>query len=209
MSLTSIIISNLLKEDFVSSSSGNNEIPIVDKVKLDVLNVDKNNDEDYFLNRITYWSTIPFLSRVVILLSDEETARELYDYLTNHRTQLELNDDVKINLQENLLTHSKSSDNLHDGEDGNLSTNDLKRFKLLNLTKPPPDIANYQEPQPQKFDANDMHRLGIDVPQDNSNIKRSRSLTKTLYKPGLKLNTNIGQVEGDQHSPTITLDESQ
>lgn len=209
MSLTSIIISNLLKEDFVSSSSGNNQMPIVDKVKLDVLNVDKNNDEDYFLNRITYWSTIPFLSRVVILLSDEKTAQELYDYLTNHRTQLELNDDVKINLQENLLVHSKSSDNLHDGEDGNLSTNDLKRFKHLNLTKPPPDIANYQEPQPQKFDAKDMHRLGIDAPQDNATKKRSRSLTKTLYKPDLKLNTNIGKVEGDQHSPTITLDESQ
>lgn len=224
---TSIIISNLSKDDFIANKFTDEALSLIDKIKLDILNLDIDEDEDYYLNRIENWSNLPFLNRVVIILKDETSSNRLYEYLANEiKTKYQLKDSVKISLQSNLLLHkSKSFDNL---VDDSLSIEELKKFKSVNNAMLPPDIRRYKEPEPKKFDDNDLHKIGINVEEEQKkgdsesppitsinnlsasaapNFKRPRSLTKTLYKPPLTIETNV-ESEASIPSPTITLDES-
>lgn len=214
---TCIIISNLSKDDFVANRYTNDALSLVDKIKLDILNVDIDEDEDYYLNRITNWSNLPFLNRVVIILKDEATSEKLHRYIQEVvKTRYQLKDSVKINLQSNLLHKSKSFDNL---VDDSLSINDLKKFKLVNSANIPPEIKNYEEPKPQKQPATEtseednsinstfMSPTLLPAGSQSPNFKRSRSLTRTLYKPPLSIDTNV-ESEASIPSPTITLDES-
>lgn len=206
---TSIIISELSKDDFVRV--GNAPLSLVDKLKLEILNIDLNGDEDFFINRINVWSNLPFLGRTIVILKDEQSSKQLYDHLQdNLRNKIGLSPDVKITLQPNLLSRSKSFDGMNDDS---LVVEDLRKFRSNNSSIPK-DIQNYQEPEPKKFDYKDLSKLGIDVkdiPQqksvDDFHI-RPRSSTKTIFKPSLNLNTDLSTLES-MPSPTITLDETQ
>lgn len=166
------------KADFQSP-----KLSLVDRIKLKVLNAEKDSEEDYFMNRIVQWSNLAFLNRVVIIMKDEASSKVLYDFLK----QLDLRHDIKINLQENLISRLKSV--LEDEE--SLNTKGLRKFKASNI--------NYQEPEPQKVSSEDLNRLGY-------------SDSKTLYsprkKPSLSINTGTSDRSMSLDSPTITLDES-
>lgn len=210
---TSIIISELSRDDFIKAEG--ETMSLVDKLKLEILNIDKDGDEDYFLSRISTWSNLPFLGRTIVILKDEESSQQLYDHLTtNLRAKLGLNPQVKITLQANLLSRTKSFDGINDE---NLLVEDLRKFKDYHHGNLPEDIKRYNEPEPQKFDFRDLNKLGMEVePQDAAGVPqksvddfelRPRSNTKTIFKPSLSLNTNVSTQES-MPSPTITLEES-
>ncbi|EGV60547.1 hypothetical protein PSN45_001691 [Yamadazyma tenuis] len=206
---TSIIISELSRQDFIKT---NHPMSLVDQIKLEILNIDYQGDEDYYLNKISTWSNLPFLSRVIIILKDEESSKQLYHYINSEiRSKYHLDPGVKVTLQENLLQRSKSFDG-STADDDSLSVNMLKRFKAAHSS----ETAKYQEPKPQIFDVFSMHRLGLHPQEadaeavtasDGSSMARSRSMTRTLFKPPLSIETNL-HCQSSMPSPTITLDET-
>ena len=83
---TSLIISNLNKEDFVKPSSSQDSqstklisknLALVDQIKLKVLNF-----EDDIASHISHWSNLPFLSRVIVIFQNETTAKKIFEFLT-------------------------------------------------------------------------------------------------------------------------------
>ncbi|EGW30026.1 uncharacterized protein SPAPADRAFT_63644 [Spathaspora passalidarum NRRL Y-27907] len=231
---TCIIISNLHKNDFIIVDSNtpqllSKKLSLVDQIKLSVLNINETPD---FIEQISYWSSLPFLNRIIIIFRDESAASIAYKHLTQGATSLQgLYPYVKVALQENLLQRSKSTDNL---DNDNLAVaKSLEKFK--NFHNDPDNIyKNYSEPEPQQFNVLlDLPKLGIDLSDYNSEEQmeelkqdelQSRSLsperppalrrssTKTLYKPSLHLNTESAnkthRASDFATSPTITLDET-
>lgn len=170
---TSIIISELDRNDFIKTLN----LSLADRLKLDVLN-HNNGSPDVFLNEITNWSNLPFLNRIVILVSSELIATQLYDFLLEKKQSYLSH--TKISLQENLLQRSKS----YDGTEEELSTKDLRKFKMQNT---PAEIENYSEPKPHK----------IQTP-------KAVNKTRTLFKPELSIDTGV-EKSSSVPSPTITL----
>ncbi|ODV68472.1 hypothetical protein HYPBUDRAFT_155579 [Hyphopichia burtonii NRRL Y-1933] len=218
-SKTTVIISNLSKEDFIS-----NELAFVDRIKLSILNlkppIANEYGDDYYLNNIQHWSNLSSLNRIIIIFKTNEAALNIYNYLLDNLngklSNLPFNSETKISLQENLLVRSKSFDSLINHNDSLSVTKDLSNFKNFH------NKTNYNEPEPNKFDAyNDLSKLGIDLNTFNdldqldelkspNNLKRNKSLTKTLFKPKLdNLNTKFDPNDNPPpQSPTITLDET-
>ncbi|EDK39962.2 hypothetical protein PGUG_04060 [Meyerozyma guilliermondii ATCC 6260] len=204
---TIVIVSSLNRDDFVVA--GNRSISVVDEIKLNVLNQAVDGNRDYYLQHITSWSNLAFLHRIIIILDDETAAQQLSEFLAS----LHVSSDARINLQENLLSRSRSFDNFHTHkvqEENTLGTQDsLKRFRNFHNGLG----GDYEEPEPQPFSAyEDLQKLGIDLSEFNSEeqlqelkeggVKRSRSVTKTLFKP------KKDEFDGPPQSPTITLDET-
>ncbi|RLV91210.1 hypothetical protein JA1_004044 [Spathaspora sp. JA1] len=213
---TCIIINNLQKNDFIIDSSKpqllSKKLPLVDQIKLSVLNI--SNEEFDFIDHISYWSSLPFLNRIIIIFKDEPSANIAYTHLNETSKLRTLYPYIKITLQENLLSRSKSSENLIN--DNLVVSKSLEKFK--NFHNDPNNIYNdYSEPEPKQFNLLlDLPKLGIDLSDYNSEeqieelkqedkqpediISRSlspdrppalrRSSTKTLYKPMLHLNTD-------------------
>ncbi|ODV78857.1 uncharacterized protein CANTADRAFT_278682 [Suhomyces tanzawaensis NRRL Y-17324] len=225
---TTIIINNLKKDDFVdtnphTSFSSHTQLTVVDQIKLTVLNlVPAGKQDNYFLSHIEYWSNLPFLNRIIIILRDEESAAELHQFLTSHSLQPSLVASfpyIKVSLQENLLSRSKSFDSLIKTPAHVNLTTQLTNFKKYHN-------GEYPEPEPQPFNVfEDLSKMGIDVSEYNNeeqlnelklpNVKRTKSLTKTLFRPKPSLSLSIpdqGQERpagrGFPESPTITLDET-
>lgn len=90
---TTIIINNLTKEDFFANK-------LADQIKSNVLGLDKS-----MITSISYWSALPFLNRVIIILKDDRIALLIYHYIKRVYN-------VHISLQENLL---ENESNLGDG----------------------------------------------------------------------------------------------
>lgn len=228
---TTLIISNLNKDDFVSDhTSMTNKMPIVDQIKLSILNLPSPPNsaftEDYYLNMIDQWSNLPFLSRIIIIMKDEQLAALLHKHLVGGSF---LPQYTKVSLQENLISKSKSFDSLIGGNHDSLSiTTNLSRFKQLHNDSGDA-TQNYAEPEPQHFNVyEDLTKMGIQLNEYNDKeqieelkegahstggLKRSKSLTKTLFKPDLKLNTESANLQSNRKtniipSPTITLDET-
>lgn len=227
---TTIIISNLDKDDFVSDrKSMTSKMSFVDQVKLNVLNLRSPSNisygEDYYLNMIEQWSNLPFLNRIIIIMKNEDLAKLLHKYLTSGSL---LPQHTKVSLQENLITKSKSYDSLIGGSHDSLSiTNRLSNFKRFH-NEPSNATEDYCEPEPQLFNAyEDLSKMGIDLSDYNNDdqmqeliedsngnggLKRTKSLTKTLFKPDLKVNTQTANTQTSRSkvlpSPTITLDET-
>lgn len=237
MSRTSIIISNLSKNDFIASPG--HTLLLANEIKLSILNLDPIDTGD-FVHSIVHWSELPFLSRIIIIFKTPEAAAHASLFLQlayKGAGLLTLPATVKLSLQENLLLRSKLSDALTDTKELNAAPA-LERFRnsYNSATGSPTDNQGYyQEPAPQSFDAYaDLQRLGIDVSEFNSeeqldelrasseNLSRSsssrelpapglgrtRSLTKTLFKPELLVNTGAHPALREPKSPTITLDET-
>lgn len=202
---TIVIVSNLSRDDFVVAQS--NVILLVDEIKLKVLNLVVDGNPNYYLQHITLWSNLPFLLRVIVIVDDEAAAEQLSEFLRSLGIQgLE---HAKITLQENLLLRSKSFDNFEThkiDEKNSLGTREgLEKFRNYHNE----GGRHYEEPQPQPFSAyEDLQKLGIDLSEINSDeqlqelkdggVKRSRSMTKTLFKPN----------NDAPRSPSITLDET-
>lgn len=218
---TTIIITNFAKDDFLAGSSLYKQLSVADHIKLAVLNLPApsslDQGEDYILNNIDHWSAIPSLARVIIIFKNNEAASYVYLFLQSNVSKFK-SDKLKIHLQENLLQKSKSFDNLIQDASPNLSvTKSLANFK--NYHNDPDSMQEYTEPEPQPFNVqSDLSKLGIDIteyddqPPSHPSISRTRSLTRTLFKPDLKVNTaasnkNKTHLTSPQ-SPTITLDES-
>jgi len=227
---TTIIISNLDKDDFVSDhKSMTSKMSFADQVKLNVLNLPTPSNvsygEDYYLKMIEQWSNLPFLNRIIIIMKNEDLAKLLHKYLTSGSL---LPHHTKVSLQENLITKSKSYDSLIGGSHDSLSiTNRLSNFKRFH-NEPSNATEDYSEPEPQLFNAyEDLSKMGIDLSDYNNDdqmqeliedsngnggLKRTKSLTKTLFKPDLKVNTQTANTQTSRSkvlpSPTITLDET-
>lgn len=204
---TIVIVSSLNRDDFVVA--GTRLILVVDEIKLNVLNQAVDGNRDYYLQHITLWSNLAFLHRIIIILDDETAAQQLSEFLAS----LHVLSHARINLQENLLLRSRSFDNFHTHkvqEENTLGTQDsLKRFRNFHNGLG----GDYKEPEPQPFSAyEDLQKLGIDLSEFNSEeqlqelkeggVKRSRSVTKTLFKP------KEDESDGPPQSPIITLDET-
>uniref|UniRef100_A0A0L0NYM5 Uncharacterized protein n=1 Tax=Candidozyma auris TaxID=498019 RepID=A0A0L0NYM5_CANAR len=215
MSKTSVIISHLSKHDFVKELG--EALPLSDKVKLAVL-THKGDQFDDLLPLITHWLSLPFLNRIVIILATEDAAAFVHAFLQlailGQNPSLQLPSTAKILLQENLLLALKLSDNLHEAKDLDV-TKSLERFRSVHAK------GDYQEPEPQKlpelgvaksYDAIDLQKLGLDSAQGvappTPPLERSRLVTRTLFKPSLKVNTSGAAPNDAPVSPTITLDES-
>lgn len=219
-----IIISNLAPEAF--AASGNDDrLPLVDRLKLEALRLGPPEDakghdeEDYYLHSIEHWSNLSSLHRVIIILRDMVLARHLYRFL---QSVPEIRDnDVRLSLQENLLSRSKS----YDGRQGHNELYICKspdNFKDNLCGETDSKTLDYDEPEPHLFNVySDLTRLGIDLKEinttdqmkelkeDSSGVpRRTKSLTKTLFKPDLKINTNHKKTDcrDAPSSPTITLD---
>lgn len=228
---TTLIISNLDKDEFVSDhKSMTSKMSFADQIKLNILNLatpaNVSYGEDYYLKLIEQWSNLPFLNRIIIIMKNEELAILLHKYLT---TGTLLPQYTKVSLQENLITKSKSFDSLIGGNHDSLSiTNRLTNFRQF-YNEPANASEEYSEPEPQLFNAyEDLSKIGIDLKDYNDDdqmqefvegslgsggLKRSRSLTKTLFKPDLRINTQSANTKTSLNSkippsPTITLDET-
>lgn len=158
-------------------------------------------------------------------MKNDELAKLLYEYLTSGV----LPHEAKVSLQENLLSRSNSFDSLV-GDDSLSITNDLSRFKEQRSATAGSELSQeYSEPEPQSFNVyKDLAKMGIDLNEynddnqilelkqdsdDGPGIKRSKSLTKTLFKPDMKVNTQQANVQVPPSSdilpsPTITLYET-
>lgn len=209
MSKTSVIVSNLSKQDFVSQNS---TLAVSDQIKLAVLNL-HNDDFPDILPLITHWLNLPFLSRIVVILQNEQAAEFVYNFLqkaVSGENDLKLPPSTKLLLQENLLQTSKLAEDLQEAKKLDV-TKSLENFRSSHAS------GDYQEPEPQKspraspnYEALDLRKLGIEPGEEPPRplLGRSRSVTRTLFKPSLKLNTSGTATEDAPASPTITLDES-
>lgn len=188
---TTIIVSNLTKDDFLANGK---KLSLANNLKIGVLNLPGQTN---FSRQVVQWSELPFLCRIVAIFSTPEAAQLAYDYLLDSykgNSFFHLPTTAKLSLQENLLQRSK----LVGAVSGDSTEED----------------SGYHEPKPQAFDVDsDLGRLGIDVSSLNETepslgLGRSRSVTKTLFRPKLDLDT---KVEGNPRaplSPSITLDET-
>lgn len=213
---TSIVISNLDKQDFVAEAGS--QLSLANQIKLALLNLPWKSTD--FIYEITYWSALPTLSRIIVMFKSEEAASVAYEYLRSPTEPLSLPERIKVSLQQNLLLRSKLQDALHESSE-------------LAVTKSLANFRNsfnkgneYIEPEPQHFDAlNDLARMGVDVTSFNSEeqllelsssspslgssgsgIGRLRSLTRTLFRPEPMVDTSKNTDVAPPPSPTITLD---
>lgn len=220
---TKIIINNLNKLDFLcnqleTSIIANSNLSLSDQIKLKILNLTPRevdfpqsqvyDDDNFFLHQIEYWSNLPFLNRIVIILKDEQVAQVLFDYLTKLLANIT---HIHINLRENLLSRSKSFDSINESLDVTKSLNNFKQSYTLN-NDANNDTINYNEPTPQPSQ-NPIDLSQFDPPQQPflaSPLARSKSYTKTLFKPELAIDTSLKSSfpSINPQSPTITLDET-
>ncbi|KAI5959806.1 uncharacterized protein KGF55_005038 [Candida pseudojiufengensis] len=168
---TSLIISNLHKDDFIKIS--NNEEPklitkslsLVDQIKLSVL-----NSSDDIIQYITHWSNLPFLYRIIIIFKNETKAKEILTFLKQELSNFPY---IKLSLQENLLSRSKSQDYLVDSNSSNSNLNvtlSLDNFRNFH-NDPKNEFKNFEyiEPEPAQFNVlSDLSKLGINVRDFNS-----------------------------------------
>ncbi|SGZ55602.1 CIC11C00000002571 [Sungouiella intermedia] len=226
MTRTSIIVSNLSRNDFLPNEG--RLLSLANQIKLSILNLDSEQAGDFVYN-IVHWSDLPFLSRIVIIFKTPAAASHAYEFLQSAYKGvglLKLPESVKLSLQENLLLRSSLSDALNETKELNV-TSSLENFRNFHNSGKTSADEDYQEPEPQSFDAYaDLQRLGIDVSEFNTEaqleelresspkepksiqIGRTKSLTKTLFRPELHVNTTTTQKGTPPKSPTITLDET-
>lgn len=177
-------------------------------------------------NSIEYWTNLPFLNRIIVIFKDEQSAQAIYNFLNSKAPDslTLLFPHVKVSQKENLLSRSKSFDSLIKTSENLSVTKSLSNFKNLH------NDSSYNEPEPKPFNViEDLSKIGIDLNQYNNEdqidelrlpplltpppgVKRTRSLTKTLFKPDLSLDTTVllkpEEKKDYPASPTITLDES-
>ncbi|KAK6464322.1 hypothetical protein DFJ63DRAFT_68355 [Scheffersomyces coipomensis] len=221
---TSVIINNLQRNDFIVDEKSttyyeknSRTLPLVDQIKLSILNLEDEDHEenDYCINHIEYWSNLPFLNRTIILLKDEVSALKVYSHLSS--TLADKFPYIKVSLQENLLSKSKSFDSLiNPTHDKNLnSIEELRKFRSFH-NSPQDQMNDYEEPKPYDFKVvQDLSKLGIDVSQYNNEeqfkelsdsesptpsrapLERHRSLTKTLFRPTPIKTSNLNNDNND------------
>lgn len=216
---TIVIVSELCRDDFVPLAG--HPILVVDEIKLEVLNQTVDGNRDYYLQHISLWSNLASLLRVIVILDNEAAASQLSSFLSGVKAASH----ARVSLQENLLLRSKSFDNFHTHkiqENNSLGTQDtLARFRNFHNGLG----GDYEEPEPQPFRAyEDLQKLGIDLLELNSpeqlqelkeggaggpaGVKRSRSVTKTLFRPSVNTKARADDEHQPPASPTITLDET-
>lgn len=226
MNRTSIIVSNLSRDDFIPQQG--HTVSLANQIKLSILNLDSEDYGDFIYN-IVHWSDLPFLSRIVIIFKTPNAASYAYKFLESLYKgvgMLTLPETAKLSLQENLLQRSSLSDALNESKELDV-TSSLEKFRSFHNSGEA-STKSYQEPEPQSFDPYaDLQRLGIDVSAFNSeaqleelresspttktttnNLGRSRSMTKTLFRPELHVNTAATKTGTPPKSPSITLDET-
>ncbi|KAL6451433.1 hypothetical protein SBY92_002773 [Candida maltosa Xu316] len=220
-------LADINKQDFVKHYSVPSTTPqlvsknlaLVDQIKLTILNF-----SDDIISHIAHWSNISFLNRIIVIFRDELTAENIYKFISD---KLKIIPYLKVTLQENLLTRSKSFDNMAENDSLNVvkSLNNFKNF----YNDPKNDLNDYIEPEPAKFNVlQDLSKLGIDVSQYNDaeqmqelrdeqdgrvspvKLTRKKSTTKTLFRPDLKVDVSQPKTNTEEFpaSPSITLDET-
>lgn len=228
---TSIIISNLAREDFVAAEG--KLLSLANQIKLAILNLPPVNDED-FVHNVTNWTNLPFLYRIIVIFKTPAAASLAYKFLESayhSGASFRLLKTVKLSLQENLLKRSRLADALDESSELRVSKSleNFRNFHNLGGLQ-----GEYQEPEPKHFDAYaDLERLGIDLSLVNNEeqmdllklalpskdrsalmsphprMGRSKSITTTLFEPPkLLLVTNGKKVEDAPQSPSITLEET-
>lgn len=229
-----IIISNLHQDDFVASPKS--QLSVANHIKLAILNLEPPPGEPEYAHNILHWLELAFLRRIIIIFKSVKAASRAFDFLQSLQADLApagasapslaLPPSVKLSLQENLLLRSRLSDGL--GEASELGVReDLERFRSKHSLR----LDGYHEPEPEKLDMyQDLLKSGIDISDFNSDadvkefelhskqgdaasLGRSRSVTKTLFKPSSPLLAAedpkaSSHGSGPPPSPIITLDET-
>ncbi|OBA23020.1 hypothetical protein METBIDRAFT_9345 [Metschnikowia bicuspidata var. bicuspidata NRRL YB-4993] len=215
MAHTSIIVSNLDKAHFVALHTC--RVPLASQIK-NTLTDARLYGHAQGHAVVSHWSELPFLNRIIAIFHSEADASCACEYLRQAQrvpagaTAFVLPETARISQQENLLQR-------------------LSLAGELTQQPVPPSaaaagLAAYHEPEPKPIDMYaDLLRAGIDISkfntdeqvdevrgapghQDAPGVARSRSPTKTLFKPPLRLNTQAACAEGaSPASPTITLDQ--
>lgn len=234
---TTVIVSNLPREAFLRNAG--EQLSVADQIKLRVLNLRTDeNEPDFYLQSIRYWLALPFLNRIIVIFTSPEAAANVRDYLLKNVEGVSKDFSIlkaRISLQENLLARSKSFDLLvREGDNSLAIVKDLSLFRNYHnsVAAGSPISPEYAEPAPHQFNAyEDLAKLGIDLDDYNSEqqleelrsdplsspgrgMKRTPSLTKTLFRPDLRVDTEEGpdklnlRAKDAPTSPTITLDES-
>lgn len=226
MAQTTVIISNLDKDNFVASE--NSRVSLANKIKAALTDGKLYESESHTLNVIAHWSELPFLNRIIAIFEREADASQAYQYLLKSQsgqavstanTEFLLPTLARVFLQENLLQRSKLSEAL-------TQDHAVKTGAQTVETGPRDsgDLAGYCEPAPKPIDMyTDLLNAGIDIskfntteqvnevrgrPQGYPQLSRKPTLTKTLFKPSLRIDTNsTGAGEPSPLSPTITLDQ--
>ncbi|KAG7194239.1 uncharacterized protein KQ657_004959 [Scheffersomyces spartinae] len=199
MSKTSIIISNLDNNIFITKGVKGMTVP--DYLKTRVL-------QDFTNAEMDYWSNLPFLNRIVIILRTEATASKVRELVTELLKELSV--DALITQQENLLRRHKLADNL-DREDFNQWEEENSAF------------IDYKEPEPHlspKLPSDDLMLLNNENVDVGGVPRRKQSITRTLYSPPPLPTTSTSSLRPDlsvnipgdrsyspQQSPTVTIDE--
>lgn len=199
MSKTSIIVSNLAASAFTANAVKGMTVP--DYLKTRVL-------QEFTNTEIEYWSNLPFLNRIVIILRTEPTATMVREFVADVLRELSI--EARITQQENLLRRHKLIDNLNLG--------DFNQWEEENSAS-----LDYKEPEPHhspELPPIDLTEVALLKPIETTTDygptpgpKRTRSLTRTLYspppalRPDLSLDIPSDRSHSPQKSPTITLDE--
>lgn len=147
-------------------------------------------------SQLSYFSPLPFLNRIVIIFTDEKSASEVYDYLTeNHPSN------VRVYLSESLLSQRSNSESeterigksgSNGGEKPILSLNTAHEGNISSPTLSPDRAGS---PTLLKFDKNSEFHL------------YQEPLPKNQGQP-LQVGTKcLWQDQRQPMSPSITLDE--
>lgn len=186
MSKTQILLTNVNKVLFQEGWARDLESKLFDQ------------EFPHLRSKVSYYSPLPFLNRIVIIFKDEASANRVYDYLVSVD---HVPEHVKVYLSESLLSQRSNSES-DTGKISGRTVNGNKPILSLNtteqdgnLTSPTlsPDRAG--SPTLLKFDENsEYHRYQEPLPK---NEKQPIQVgTRCLWK-------DVGQ----PMSPSITLDE--
>lgn len=178
--------------------------------------------------RLQYYTPLPFLHRIVIILDDEESALKVYEFL---KSIVENQDSMKLFLTESLLGQPRSRSFDDSFKIGNIFDTNKEKPILLLDTNPSntgievsslaagspslsPDKTSLESPTLLKFsEGNELHYYKEPLPKQNSSSElitpvtsnASRDNEKTyLFRPALNLDTaSISQNNNNDSKDTL------
>ncbi|GAV54954.1 hypothetical protein ZYGR_0AS02770 [Zygosaccharomyces rouxii] len=147
-------------------------------------------------SRLSYFSPLPFLNRIVIIFADETSAGQVYDYLIENHPG-----NVRVYLSESLLPQRSNSETDTERISKNSSGGGERPILSLNTAQE----ANVSSPTLSPDRAGSPTLLRFDK---NSEFHLYQEPLPKNQKQPLQVGTKcLWQDQGQPMSPSITLDE--
>lgn len=131
MEQTTIIISNLSKNDFVAQPG--KQISLAGQIKIALLKLTTADSDHELYQDVVNWTDLPFLNRIVVIFNNGASAMAAYRYLEGlylKQNLFTLPPTVNMSLEENLLRKSKLTDALTEHTASTRESSN--KFKSLN-----------------------------------------------------------------------------